>query len=65
MPIIQIVKTVNVNLPLRGIVMTKWYCFWRFIENHLEYVFDNKEESDKWLDFWDHDPKCFVIEVFG
>lgn len=45
--------------------MTKhrWYCFYRLQWNHLEFVYDTKEKSERWLDFWDHDPSCYVIEV--
>lgn len=43
----------------------KWFCFFKLIDNHLEFVFNTKEESDRWLDFWHHDPHCFVIEVIS
>jgi len=41
----------------------QWFCFFKLIDNHLEFIFNTKEQSERWLNFWHHDPHCFVIEV--
>lgn len=43
--------------------LSKWYCFFKFVRNNLEYIFDTKEEAEKWLKFWNYNPKCFIMEV--